>query len=180
MEKRVRDDTLAVLRAVRSLLETEDATAIAELSNHTIHNASIYQDEVSLSCAVIVYALSKTIARSHNSEEFTNPLKKLFEQAITTVDNEQQFQRSMNSLIKFIESKDEKLHLYIEEVIHKAKVNKGSALFKHGISIGRAAELLGITPWDLQNYIGNTSIIDDEEKETRLRKKIILARSLFP
>ena len=63
MEPIVQQDITNVLAQVLKALHDDDTTALLELSNHTIHDASIFQDEDSISFAVLVYALSKTIQR---------------------------------------------------------------------------------------------------------------------
>ncbi len=77
----------------------------------------------------------------------------------------------------FINKIDTKLKLYIEEVISKAKVKKGSKLHEHGLSIARTAEVLGISQWELMNYVGKTTIstVDGVDVKTRLN----FARKLF-
>ena len=67
MESAVRNDALQIIKRVLEILETKeekDTMELKELSNNTIHNASIFQDECSISIAVLIYALSKIIERN--------------------------------------------------------------------------------------------------------------------
>ena len=62
MNEIVKRDILAVLNDLAGILkvkEESDAAQIKELSNHVIHNASIFQEEDSVSIAILIYALSK-------------------------------------------------------------------------------------------------------------------------
>ena len=64
MEGAVRNDALHIISKVIEILETKKqkhTMELKELSNNTIHNASVFQDECSVSIAVLIYALSKII-----------------------------------------------------------------------------------------------------------------------
>ena len=67
MESAVRNDALRIISRVIEILEAKeekDPMELKELSNNTIHNASVFQDECSVSIAVLIYALSKIIERN--------------------------------------------------------------------------------------------------------------------
>ena len=67
------------------------------------------------------------------------------------------------------------------KVINKAKINKGSRIYEHGISIGRTSDLMGISQWELMSYVGKTNIEDigETQKVTSVRKRIAIAKQLF-
>ena len=70
MHDQVKKDILAVLNELLEILkvkEDQDILQIKELSNHVIHNASVFQDEDSISVAVLIYSLSKIIERKHGN-----------------------------------------------------------------------------------------------------------------
>ena len=54
---------IEVLTRVKNSLEQEDARELKNLSNQTVHAASIYQHTDYILVATIVYALSKLIER---------------------------------------------------------------------------------------------------------------------
>ena len=77
-----------------------------------------------------------------------------------------------------IEQLDKQLRRYIKEIIEQARIKKGTRVYEHGISIGRAAEILGLSKFDLMDYIGKTGIADvniGKNISDRLNK----ARGLF-
>ncbi len=66
MDEVVKKDILQVLSDVVDILKVEEEKDVAdlrELSNHVIHDASIFQDEDSVSVAILIYSLSKVIER---------------------------------------------------------------------------------------------------------------------
>jgi len=75
---------------------------------------------------------------------------------------------------------DLKLKEYIQDVLLKAKISKGSRLYEHGLSMERTAFLLGITQYELMDYIGKTHIADVRMKVLMHPKdRMKIARELF-
>ena len=69
MRQIIKEDIMSVIAKVIEALKNNDYSTIAELSNHTIHDASIFQEDDPLTLAVLVYALSKIISRSIEREQ---------------------------------------------------------------------------------------------------------------
>jgi len=82
-------------------------------------------------------------------------------------------------LIKALAKHDARFEMFIEDVIEQANVKKGSKLYEHGISIGRAAEILGISEWELMEYIGKTTIADFKKEKIDILERMEFAGSLF-
>src|SRR3989339_1066347 len=91
MESIVRNDALQILNKVIEILETKEEKGtmeLKELSNNTIHNASIFQDECSVSIAVLIYSLSKIIER--NPEFNYSRVFKLLKEARYSLENDRE------------------------------------------------------------------------------------------
>jgi len=175
----VKKDILSILSHAVSYINDGNLTELSLLSNSTIHNASIYQDEDSISIAVIIYALSKIFEREHSSldKSVIENLKQA--QQSLKDDNFHNYKESIHQISKKIQSLDHQLNLYVEQVINQAQIRKGSKIYEHGISLARASEMLGISQWDLMTYVGNTQIIDKSEKVRRAKGRLEYARGLF-
>ena len=65
MEERVRSNLLAIFKEVKQAIKTIDIIKLRDLSNHTLHDVSILQEENSIQAAVIVYSLSKIFEREN-------------------------------------------------------------------------------------------------------------------
>jgi hypothetical protein len=182
MEPIVRQDILAVLEKAVEAIRAGDVSTLGALSNQTIHNASIYQDEDSISVAILVYSLSKVVQRFGERGESMNGVSGKLGQAAARLrgNDERGFRDGLHHLFEVVSSMDRKLRLYIEEVIAKARVKKGSKLYEHGLSIARTAEILGISQWELQSYIGKTALTEIGHALPDVRRKLEFARSLFP
>ncbi|MCP3684880.1 MAG: hypothetical protein GY861_19635 [bacterium] len=174
----VHADILNVLRECRKILKNGDALRLRELSNHTIHNASIFQDEDSLSIAVVVYSISKILERNGIDKE---KIASMFLKASFFLEknDEKGYRKVTKDILKFISRKDSKLRIYIEEVVRQAEIKKGTGLFAHGISVAQASFLLGISQWELMNYIGKTRITDEFPEGMNVQKRLDFARGIF-
>lgn len=182
MNEVVKKDILHVLLSAMEILNVEEEKDVAdlrELSNHTIHNASIFQDEDSISVAILVYSLSKVIERKEGKLKYGSILGLLKSaRGCLELDKVDAYRKSIRKLFDFISSVDSKLKLYVEQVINQAEIKKGGKLYAHGISLGRAASILGISQWELMFYIGKTNLTNSPGGVS-VKRRINYARSLF-
>jgi hypothetical protein len=182
MEEVVKNDILAVLKDTQKNLEKPfpDTNNIKDLSNHIIHNASIYQDEHSISIAILIYSLSKVIERLKNRFDYSK-IKNLLALSIEYLedDNIETYQDFIKQIFDIISKADTKFTMYIQEVIRQASIRKGSKVYEHGISASKTAQILGISLWDFYEYLGATNINDSDKDITSVRDRLKFTRSLF-
>ncbi len=181
MIPQVKEDIIKVLDHVIDILtvpEEKDVTELRDLSNRTVHNASVFQDEDSVSIAVLVYALSKVITRAgyHN-----NRMLELLSRARRFLldDKFGKYTGSIKETFEVIKNLDKKIPLYVQEVINMAEIKKGSRLYEHGISMARASEILGVSQWELMNYVGKTTISDTKPSGIDVRQRVKHTIRLF-
>ena len=182
MQTEIKKEVLVILEKVVDILRKKDIRDIIELkhlSDATIGNASIFQDEDSISVAIFIYALSKVIERREGQLNY-GFIRKMIIAARDDIKSERAdlFRNSMKKAFDFISSLDSKLKLYVEEVIKQAEIRKGSKLYAHGISLARTAEILGVSQWELMAYVGNTRLTDSAGGLS-VKQRILYARSLF-
>ncbi len=176
----VKKDVISILGEAIIALKNGQHHKLSELSNHVIHDASIYQDNDSITVAVMIYALSKVIQRCCEKKvDYSSVIEKL-EDSFDSLrrNNFKEYNRHIQEIMKYVEQTDDKMKVYIQEVFDKAKIKKASKLHEHGLSIGRTAEILGISQWDLLNYIGNTAI-EPVKELTGIKARLAFARGLF-
>src|SRR5574341_975648 len=180
MRQIVKEDILKVLTDLVKALKDNDYPTIAELSNHTIHDASIFQEDDPLTLAVLVYALSKIIQRYCEQGKVCPNVAPYLQQAYDALnaDDDNGYRAVIKNILRKVGELDAQLNLYIQEVIEKAKIKKASKLHEHGISIARTAELLGLSQWELQGYIGKT-VVDVPHDGMKTMERLRRARDLF-
>jgi hypothetical protein len=182
MNETVRKDILAAITGAIRILATKeesDFSELKELSNSTIHNASIFQDHDSISVAVIIYSISKIFERTGEVDrKVITHLKEM--QRFLTEGYDHNFHRAIRNTMQHITMLDRKVGLYIEQVVQQARIKKGSKIYEHGISLARAADLLGISQWQLMDYIGKTTIQESTPPQMEdVKKRLDYARGLF-
>jgi len=181
MELKVMEDAADILGKAANILRTQDDKDILDLknlSNLTIHNASLFQDECSVSVAVLIYSLYKVISRRDNHLNYQK-IVKLMDRIIYTLknDDEKRFRILIKQAFSEVSRIDSKIGLYVSEVITEAQIKKGCKLCEHGLSIAKASEVMGISQWELMKYFGNTSM--DDISGVAVVDRLKFARGLF-
>lgn len=184
MNSEIKKDVLDILNRVITILdkkEISDVLELKEISDHTLHDASIFQDKDSISIGVVVYALAKVFERDfHNALMYNKILNKLKEARDSLQkDDIDNYRLCIKDLTSIIGKVDFKFKMYVEQVLEKARIKKGSSLFAHGLSMARVAEMLNVSQWELMNYVGKTKIIDQEAPDVPVKQRIKLVRAIF-
>jgi hypothetical protein len=184
MEK---EHIIRVLKETKAAVKKEDIVRLKNLSNKTLHSASIEQDADSITLAVILYSLSKIIERKKYSyyEEWPSFYKKYMHyihKAIIDLEEDdfEGFRRDINHIRKNINKLSGRFKKYIQDVFRKAEINKASRIYEHGISMEQTAKLLGVTIWELAEYSGQTGISDVDLSVTLpIKKRLAYAEEIF-
>ena len=58
-----KEHVIKILEQAKQAIKKQDVIKLKDLSNKTIHSASIYQDPDNIAVAIILYSLSKIIER---------------------------------------------------------------------------------------------------------------------
>jgi len=177
----VKKDILKILiRALDILEEREekDIVELKDLSDHTIHNSSIFQDKDSISLAILIYSLSKIIERKGYIDKKIETMLRQSKDYLKR-DNFDGYDKTIKDIFKLISRIDLQLKMYVQEVIDQAQIKKGTRIYEHGISLAQAASILGISQWDMMGYIGKTKIIDVAQKRTDVKERLRFTKNLF-
>lgn len=182
-----RSHILNILTQVKVALEKRDYIKIKHLSNKFVHHSSIHQDADVISVAIIIYALSNLIEREDNKNEknwdqFYKDYCNNIGDMITALKNkdEAKFHIEIDSNRKLLEKLSGNLKNYIKDVFRKARINKASRIYEHGISMEKTAKILGVSIWELAEFIGKTRIGDVNLGITKpIKERIKLVEEIF-
>ena len=186
MEKELRLRIILTLRESIKKIKNNNTQQLATLSDNLVHSSTITQSEYPIDVTTLIYSLSKLYIRDRYREfkswnRFDKNTLNLLQDLIEYLErnNIKGFETSLQKYFKSINRLDPKLRHYIKEVIRDAKTAKASRLYEHGLSLGRTASTLKVSPHRLMQYIGKTGIHDMPYFTGDPKSRLELTRSLF-
>lgn len=175
-----------VLEKAKTAILKKDSSALKDLSNSTVHSACSYQDGESIAIAIMLYALSKLIERDdfekfRNWDLFVKKFNNFLSLAIKALNegNKTLYEKYVQQARKTLTSESVSLRPYIQEIMKKASLNKGSKIHEHGISRELAARLLGVSQWELSPYIGQKEVPEKQDQTIGVRTRAQMALEFF-
>ena len=182
-----KDNILRILEESKEAVKRGDVIALKELSNQTIHTSSVSQDPDNIAVAVIIYSLSKILERKKYQtypgwDRFYKNYLSAIDRTIISVQNnkDKETKANLELINKVINSLSGDLKIYIQDVFRKAKINKASKIYEHGISMEQTSRLLGLSMFEIASYIGQSEIPDEKMVKTQdVKSRIKLAMEMF-
>jgi len=177
---------ITVLKEAKEAAKRGDVAALKKLSDQTIHSTAIHQDTDNVLVAIIVYSLGKLIERKHNysHKDFDNYLSYFlktldFSRVCIKKDDCDSFRNRVAEMMR-VPGLSEEIRKSVQSVFHKARINKASKIYEHGISMGATAKLLGVSIWDLTGYTGQKGVADTKLGATvDVRTRVKNAMEIF-
>lgn len=181
MREEVRQEILHDLSRASEILkvkEAKDLPELAELSDHAIKNIAIHKDLDLVSVTVLIYSISKIVTKLTIKDH--SELVRTLDEAINGLEtrNLRKYNLAIKALYEHVKKCNAKVKLHLQDVMHAARIKKGSSLLQEGLSIGQAAGLMGISNWDLQAYASKT-ILGEHTEAIPAKKRLELALGLF-
>ena len=157
-----RENLLRIFQEAKTAFEGSDSAKLKSLSDQTTNTAALTQDPDNIAVAVIIYSLSKIVER----EDYKSlpGWNKFYETHIDSIGkkiealkkgDDEAFRKEIIRIRRAMDSLSGKLKIYIQDVLRKASISKASRIYEHGISMGKTADLLGITLFELASYSGS-------------------------
>jgi len=182
-----KDNVLRILEETKLALKNNDTLRLKELSNQTVHTASLSQDSDNIAVAVAVYSLSKIVERTEYKSlpgwnNFYKTILLSVDNSITAIKNkdDKKLTESLTMIRNAISKLSGKLKFYIQDVFRKAEINKASKIYEHGISMEKTANLLGITMFELASYAGQKQEMGVPLGQTLdVKSRIKIAEDIF-
>ncbi len=175
-----------LLRETKKALETDNVIELQSLSDQTIHSASTEQHTDYILIAIIIYSIGKIAAKRDslkikNWPELVAKINKRLEDAVTSLEqnNIVAFGQALKGTRRIL-TDNLSLKPFIEDVLKKASINKASKIYEHGISLSQTAKLLGLSKWELAEYVGQKNLGKDEYSQTiDIKKRATIALEFF-
>ena len=177
MKKAASEEIIQMLEKALEHIKNKDFTRLGHLT--LIHSATVFQDEYLITISVIIWSLSKIGKRLGELDDETVSLLKQARKQL--LDNKKkEFHTTLTDLTSHIQKMDHRMDLYVQEIMNRGRVKEGSNMLAHGISLARAADILGLSQWDLMSYVGKTNILDKRiVVEDNVRQRMDFLNKLF-
>jgi len=179
MLEAMRKSLLKDLNRAISILETKEPKDVEELkvlSDHTIRDVTLYKNLDAISLAVLIYSIYKVLS-CIQPEDYKQLLLEM-KGASKHLELKQfgRYNSRMKTMFKIIKKCSNETKSHVQDVLQAARIKKGTTLLEQGMSVARVAELMGISRWDIMQYIGGTRILERHTEKvsatTRLQEAI--------
>ena len=175
-----KEHVINLLEQAKRSAVSGDAIKLKKLSDQVSHSTLIYQNEGTILVAVIIYSLSKIIDRGEkyykeNYKKYLNHYMEILDKSIYYLrkDDDKRFIDEISDMMKSGEASKE-LKQNLKDIFRKARINRASKIYEHGLSMEKTAKLFGILMWELAEFTGQTSISDENfgktiDEKTRIK-----------
>jgi len=184
--KEVRNNLIYVITKTLESIKNKEFLKLEIISNYTIHTSTTFQQEDSIEISIIIYSLFKLYNRyllSQKTKFFNliNDILPLLKENLKHLEknNIYKYRYNTHRIIEILKKYDKNISNYIQDILLKAKIKKGSKLYEHGLSLGKISDFLGITEWELQNYIGKIKTNNEKVKKEEIKSRLNYAREIF-
>jgi hypothetical protein len=175
-----------VLQQAKEAAKKKDIITLKRLSDQTIHATTIYKDTDNVLVAILIYALSKLLEReeSFDHKDFDKYLKYYlntidFSKTCVKKDDCDSFRDRVKEMMN-VPGLSTEIKRSVKDVFRKARINKASKVYEHGISMEATAKLLGISLWELAEYTGQSGVHESREGKTlSVRDRVKNAMEIF-
>lgn len=159
--------------------EEKDIEELKELSDKAVEEVALHKDLDLISVTVLVYSLYKIIKRVgvKDYQEIVRGLKEA--KKYLEEDNLGGYNKSIKSLFRAVRKGNARIREHLVDIMHAARIKKGAVLLQKGLSIGQAAGLMGLSNWDLQQYAGKTTALEQHREKKPARERMKTALEIF-
>lgn len=178
----IRKEILYVLSQsilILEIKEAKDLEQLKDLSEHAIDDVAIHKDMDLVSITVLVYSIYKIIPEMKDDD---------YKDLLTELKNAKQnlesnnlgrYNRNVKSMFDIVRNSNAQIKVHLQDVMQAAKIKKSASLLHRGLSIGQAAGLMGLSNWDLQQYVGRTTYLAQHHEIIPATKRVLTALQLF-
>ncbi len=182
MKEDIRKEILNDLQGAIIILQTRESKDIEELktlSDHSIEDIAVQKDLELVSVTVLLYSIYKVVS-CMEEKNYDQLLQELQNAKISLEQrNLGKYNGSIKKLYELIRKCNAQVKEHLNDVMHAARIKKGATLLQRGLSIGQAAGLMGLSNWELQQYAGKSTALDQHTEKIPAQNRMKKALQLF-
>ena len=178
----VKTEIITDLSRTAKILEVKDLKdleQLKDLSEHAIKHIAVHKDLELVSVTVLIYSLYKieNCLRENDRARVVETLQRAAQSLKD--DNFSRYNSAIRLLFKLVQSCNAKIKEHLQDVMDASRIKKGTSLLQHGLTIGQAAGLMGLSNWELQVYAGKANLLSQHTEAIPASKRLVLAFKLF-
>jgi len=182
MKEVIKKHILHILGEASKILErkeAKDVDKLRDLSDHAIEDVALHKTLDIISITVLIYSIYKVVhcLKPIDYQELIITIKKAEKDLLRN--NFGGYNRNIKVLYTIVGRCDKKVREHLQDVMQAAKIKKGAVLLQHGLSIGQAAGLMGLSNWDLQSYAAKTTALEMHQEKIPAKKRLARALEVF-
>ena len=180
MDTEIKQKVISVLTSLKEILSSDQIipTKLKQLSDELVDGASLCHDQDCISISVLAYSLYKIFLKNLNIEKTS--LLEYVKIVLDSVDNDIHFRSNVRKLFDHLKKYDKNIDINILQIIKHVQVKSGLKMYDHGLSIGQAAEIMGVSKWNIMEYLGASSIVDqDSSYRIDCKTRLNFTKGLF-
>ncbi|MDP3640396.1 MAG: hypothetical protein Q8R53_04310 [Nanoarchaeota archaeon] len=159
--------------------EPKDFEELKKLSDHAIEDVALHKDVDLITMTVLIYSFYKIIQAITPKEAQMIVRELQFSQQALQQDNYGRYNKSIRTLYEQVKKCHARVKEHLQDVMHAARIKKGTTLLQRGLSIGQAAGLMGLSNWDLQSYAAHTTAFEPHTEAILAKIRMGMALKLF-
>ena len=161
------------MKRLEKALRDEDSRALRSIAKELIYRAVETYDKSLANEAVIAYALSKILSKIHIVR---SPSWKEYKAVLLDAIEKDLPPERIEGIIS---SLDEDLGNFVHSILEKARVKMASDAYAAGLSLQASAELTGADLAELVDYVGKTTIHDEDTPTIGIKERVEALRRLM-
>ncbi|MBT4604876.1 hypothetical protein HOC01_04505 [archaeon] len=183
MKEAMRRSLVKDLDRLISILNDKGVTAggaeLEKLSTHVIEDVTFYKNYDAATLAVLIYSIFK-VSACVDPEKHSMLIEKL-----TRVRNSLaqkkfgEYNIALSESFTIIKDCNSKIKEHIQDVMFASKLKKGSHLLEQGMSVARAASVMGVSRWDIQEYLQGSTALEAHTESSRADLRLKKAMAIF-
>jgi hypothetical protein len=182
MNEAIKKEIVEILSKTIQILEVKeekDFEELKELSNQAVEGVALHKDLDIISVTVLIYSIYK-LAKRFQTNDYQNILKELkFAKTYLEQRSLGRYNKSIKSLYSIVRKSNAKIKEHLQDIMTAARIKKGAVLLQKGLSLGQAAGLMGLSNWDLQQYAGKTTALEQHREAVPAKTRMTLALKIF-
>ena len=181
MKEAMRQSMIKDIEKALTILTNNHANAavdLRKLSEHVIGDVALYRNVDAATLAILIYSLHKTLVcvTGNKLQECTTSLQNL--QGHLQKKEFTKYNGEMKRLFDLLKECNSQIKTHIQDVFYAAKIKKGTDLLEQGLSLARAADLMGVSRWDVLHYGGSSVTHSGHSESWPAAKRLALARKI--